>query len=614
MNRSWLASVALIVTLGGWACGGATSGASDVSAPEDTAPADTLAAADAVGDADTAAAGEDTVAPDAAADVDADDAAVDAAGPEDPSARLFPTDRVLAVAITLAPADFAQLRGQTRTLFDILDAVCDDLAVPDPFTWFRASVTVDGVTVDDVGVRKKGFLGSLDAIRPALKLKLDEFVPGQRLAGLDRITLNNGRQDASRLRTCLAYDVFRAAGVPTPRCAFAHVTVNGEDLGLYAHVESMKKDFVRRWFPEPLGELYEGNVSDFRDGWTGTFERKYDEDLPASGIIAAVTAAAAVPDDHLVAALDAVVDLDAFFTFWATEVVVSQWDGYTNNRNNFLVYADPRDGRLRFIPWGPDGAFMANPSAQADAPLSVFANGLLAHRLYAIPAGRARYQAALADVLAHAFDATALTSELDRLDALTASARVPSTVAAAATEVAAVRAFINGRHAALQAELATPPEWPYPIGDRPCLVDHGHISGSFATTWGTIDQDNLFATGTASLAFATDFFTGTLPPPGGSKAGPDPDIADAARIQLAVGIQPNVYIVIDIQLPRALVAPGAVDTEAPGVQVLAYRFEAGGAVQLLGYLRGGGLVFGADTLTVDGTPVDATFDLRFLTF
>lgn len=599
-----MAALALFLVLGGSGCG---DSASD--------PADEATALDAVSGDTVDAAGGD-VGEDAAEDtqVATVDSVEDTSAPdEDLSDLLFPNDRLIEVAIELAPEDFDALRGQRRTLFDILDAVCDDQPVPDPFTWFRGSATLDGQRVEDIGVRKKGFLGSLDPDRPALKLKLDAYVDGQEVASLERVTLNNNRQDPSRLRTCLAYSVFRAAGIPTPRCAFAHVTVNGEDLGVYTHVESMKKDFVRRWFPEPLGELYEGNVSDFRAGWTGTFERKYDEDTPASDIIDRVTAAAAVPDDQLIDALEEVVDLDELFTFWAVEVVIGHWDGYANNRNNFLVYADPRDGRLRFLPWGPDGAFLRPPSAPAELPTSVFANGILAHRLYNTWQGRARYHTALAEVLASAFDEEALLAEIDRLVALTADARLPTEAAAAPDDLAQLRQYIAGRRAVLEAELANAPDWPYPPSERPCLVDHGRVYGGLVTTWGTLLEDNIFQTGSATLGFETDFYTGALPGPGGSKAGPDPDTPGNARMQLALPSEPGVYAVLDISMPLALFEPGPVDTTAPGVQALIFRLVPNETVDLIGYLRGGDIVFG-DALAVDGSPVSASFDLRLLTF
>ena len=67
---------------------------------------------------------------------------------------------------------------------------------------------LDGEIVEEVGVRKKGFLGSMDTERPSLKIKFGEYVEGQELQGLKRMTLNNSRQDPSLLRQCLAYGLF----------------------------------------------------------------------------------------------------------------------------------------------------------------------------------------------------------------------------------------------------------------------------------------------------------------------------------------------------------------------------------------------------------------------
>ena len=72
----------------------------------------------------------------------------------------FTLDRVLDVSIEIAPEDWDRLRGQTRTLADILvGADCLDSPADDIFTWFEATVTVDGEIHTRVGIRKKGFLG-----------------------------------------------------------------------------------------------------------------------------------------------------------------------------------------------------------------------------------------------------------------------------------------------------------------------------------------------------------------------------------------------------------------------------------------------------------------------
>ena len=167
--------------------------------------------------------------------------------PEEPDASdaYFAMDRVLEVSIEIAEEDWNTLRHQTRT-FDDLMAEIEELGLSRPFadiyTWFSGTVTIDGETHTDVGVRKKGFLGSQSDTKPSLKLRYDKYVDGQSLGGvMERMTLNNSIQDVSMVNTCLSYQVFAAAGLPSPRCNFATVTVNGKELGLYIHLEETQE-------------------------------------------------------------------------------------------------------------------------------------------------------------------------------------------------------------------------------------------------------------------------------------------------------------------------------------------------------------------------------------
>ncbi len=73
---------------------------------------------------------------------------------------------------------------------------------------------------------------------------------------------SHNNQDDSRLNTCMSYHVFREAGSPAPRCNYARVLLNGEDLGVFSNVESLKKPMLRRWFDDDSGNLYEGVLSD----------------------------------------------------------------------------------------------------------------------------------------------------------------------------------------------------------------------------------------------------------------------------------------------------------------------------------------------------------------
>jgi hypothetical protein len=407
------------------------------------------------------------------AGLDAPDAAVDL------SAALFPRDRVLDVQITMAPADWAALRSQPRPS-DLSDTTCARQPTAPGYTYYPATIAIDGATTAQVGLRKKGNLGSLSTTRPGLRVKANEYVPGQRIAGLEVLTLNNNHQDDALISQCLGYELFAAAGLPASRCAFAHVRVNGEDLGVYSHVESVREEFLARHFADATGNLYESG-GDFVVGGTGGFQPKTNSTAPDCSDLDRVVTALGAPAAQLPTQLGAVVDLPAYARFWAMEVVTDHWDGYANNQNNFFVYHDPSTDKMSFIPWGIDDLFSGRQ--RTTRPYSVFACGSLPWKLYATPATRAQYLAALRDVLDTVWDAPAILLEIDRMQALLA----PLADAGFPGRLDPIRAFVTNREAQLRAELAAgDPVWPYPAGEPSCRIDLGTITASFNASWGTL--------------------------------------------------------------------------------------------------------------------------------
>ncbi len=496
-----------------------------------------------------------------------------AAGETDPSAPYFARERVLAIAIEMAPEDWERLRVQTRTLADILGgADCFAQPVADIFSWFPAAVTVDGVAYGEVGVRKKGFFGSLSTEKPSLKVRFDKYVDGQLLGGvIDRITLNNSQQDVSMINTCLAYEVFAAAGLPAPRCNLASVTANGADLGLYVHVEEIKRPFLARHFADADGNLYEGTLSDFRSDWRGTFEKKSNEDAGDWSDIDAVVAALQDPTPAGLAALDAIVDHDRFLSFWAAEVLVGHWDGYAGNRNNYHFYREP-EGRFVFIPWGVDAVFTTTdvPFDAFESPPSVNAHGVLAHRLYRDPARRAAYTDRLRELLDTVWQEDELLLSAAQLAAVVQAHAPPEARAAAAEDAARVRSFISTRREEILADLEpAPPDWPWPLTDPAgvCWQEDGGESFStfrvaFETTWGTKDSPNPFETGTithleldgAGEAVET---TGSSAGPAGADEAADVGLEQAAFITLMTLLPDFSVAGFTVWLPPELVTDGA---------------------------------------------------------
>jgi hypothetical protein len=534
------------------------------------------------------------------------DAWVDQAGP------LFDPDHVVDVRLELAAADWDTLRDQTRTI-PMLLANCGAGPFPDPFTYVHAAVTVDGHRFDDVGLRKKGFLGSMDTERPSLKIKLDEYVDDQRVYGRKTLTLNNAKQDPSLLRTCLSYQVFAAAGIPTPRCNFAHVRVNEHDLGVYVDVEAMNKDFLRVHFADPEGTLYEGTLSDFRDDWMETFEQKTNESTPDRAPLDRLTAALEVPDDQLLAALDDVIDVDAFVRFWAAEILVSHWDGFASNTNNYGVYADPSTGKLVFLPWGPDMSFVSIGSPfNLFSPISVQAQSMLARRLYLLPSTRYRYVAAMRELLDDVWDETALLAEIDRIEALIQ----PYAGRDLAVDIQGVRDYVTGRRAAIENELfaAAPPEWTTPLRTVTCVVPIGQVAGSFTTTWGTDGSWFPFSTGDGTFTGAIDGVPLSFVDVGATSGVPL--VAVQAQVTVVGKLADGTFvsIVIGVTQPERWFLP---ESDHPldwaHVNGIVYHYATLQIPTIVGLVTDGELHL-ADATMTDGAPISGTFTGQVLWF
>ncbi|MFO0759890.1 MAG: CotH kinase family protein [Byssovorax sp.] len=420
----------------------------------------------------------------------------------DPTDAVFDPTHVLAIEIDLAPADWETLRFQGRSLIDELGEGCQDGPKPSPFTKFSATVTVDGTKLPMSTVRKKGFFGSASLSRPSLKVDFDDDVPGREYSGVEGLTLNNSKQDPSLVKTCLALQLFRKAGVPASRCNFATVKVNGAPMGVYVNVEPVKKSFLAGHFADATGNLYEGQLSDLRPGFSATYQKKTNEGDPDRSDLDAVSAALSASDGELEATLGKVLDLDAFTRFWAMESLLAAWDGYANNLNNHFIYHDPTSQKMMFIPWGPDMSFDEDdPFNPQDRPQSVSAKGGVAHRLYGAPAFQQKYVAEMKSLLDTVWKEDEILAEIDRIQALLAPHLGPG-AAAAAKAAGGVRAFVKNRRATILGELSPkPPSWPYPPPAGLCLTTVATVSGTFSTTFGTLEDPNPFMTGTGTFDF-----------------------------------------------------------------------------------------------------------------
>lgn len=296
----------------------------------------------------------------------------------DPSDAIFDHDRVLTFELWLPDESRAALDN-------------------DPYTYVEAGLGFEGVWLEPVGVRIKGQWGSLRTLdsKAALKINLDWFVEGQRLRGLEGLTLNNMVQDASAIHERIAYTIFRDAGVPAPRTSHVALYLNGEYRGLYTNLETMDDSFLERWYEDEEGNLYEGAYGqDLTSGSYTSLELDQDgaSDVePYSELAELAALLDQTPDEALVDELEALVDVDEVLRMWAVEVLIGHWDGYFYYPNNYRIYHDPSTGLLSLLPWGTDQTFAWTGGIDSTA-------GYLATWCLSIPSIKVRYQLALWDV------------------------------------------------------------------------------------------------------------------------------------------------------------------------------------------------------------------------
>ncbi|MBM74890.1 MAG: hypothetical protein CMK59_05780 [Proteobacteria bacterium] len=423
----------------------------------------------------------------------------------------FHPNEILQVELNLNTSDWNDLRHQSRSLMgEFLGQDCRDGPFSKNYTYFSADVTINGSELSNIGVRKKGFIGSQSTEKPSLKLNLDEYIEGAELFCTDNITLNNAVQDPSLIRQCLGYDLFAQAGLATPRCNFAQVKVNGEHLGIYAHVEPIKRSFLRDHFGNDHGDLYEGTISDFHELKYKTFESKNtDTDETLAPIIQLMEAIDNSSD--LKETLSQHIDVDQFLTFWAMEVITGHWDGFAGNTNNFYLYRDPQSQKFSFIPWGLDDVL--DPALIEDN-YQGFSASKLTVAVLEDPELSEQFESKLSMLLETVWDEDHIHSEIDRIKTLLSSQMNTSVLE---DSIEGIRYYVDNRRAHIEDLM---PFISQEIEAPFCLVKTGSIEAEFETSWGTLNEPDLTQEGEVDLDLTWGGYP-VLPQASGAGIGPE---------------------------------------------------------------------------------------------
>ncbi|QFG00655.1 hypothetical protein PB01_18680 [Psychrobacillus glaciei] len=229
----------------------------------------------------------------------------------------------------------------------------------------EANVTINGTTVNHVGLRTKGNLSLRsvvqmdDSERYSFKIDFDYYDSTQSLDGLKKLNLNNNYSDASQMREFMSYKMMDGLGIATPGYSYMYVTINGEEWGLYLGVEAIEETFLARSFDKGSDSLYkpDGTGSDLKyisndyNDYTGigakTDISRQDEDE----FMDFINAINAENSD-----LETVLDVDEMLRYFTANTALVNLDSYQGNlKHNYYLYEE--DGIFSVLPWDYNMAF-----------------------------------------------------------------------------------------------------------------------------------------------------------------------------------------------------------------------------------------------------------------
>jgi hypothetical protein len=251
------------------------------------------------------------------------------------------------------------------------------------FNYVHAKLTFDGTTLTNVAARYKGngtYLGSRNSDKKSMKIDLNKYAKGQKLAGATTLNLHNGVTDASFMNEALSYKLYRDAGVPAPHTAYAKIDLTAgsehknEYLGLYIMVENIDDNFTKHYFKNKGGALFKpvtpSLFEDLGDDWS-KYKQTFDpKDKPSKEEIARVIETCRFvtksSDADFAAKLNDYIDIEAFARYMVVTVYLSDLDGILGPGQNFYLYLHPKNQKFYFIAWDQDHSFGQMRGSQED--------------------------------------------------------------------------------------------------------------------------------------------------------------------------------------------------------------------------------------------------------
>lgn len=308
------------------------------------------------------------------------------------------------------------------------------------FEYVKADITVDGELFKDAGLRFKGnssYRSSSKGFKRPLKIDTNRFVADQKLYGRTKFNLSNSHLDPAFMKEKLAYEIYQAAGMPTPGTGWAKVslTIDGElekkSLGIYVLIEQVDPRYLVRQLGEktkdsllmkPEGTTNWQNPGEDAEAYQSAFGIKAgknnDDQIHQFGDFLDFIKNA--PDSEFARQISDKIDLDLLAGYLASTSLLTSLDSYVGVPHNYYLLMDKTDGKTRLLPWDVNEAFGtftmgASPEALLDWDIDRpwISNIPLLERLFATKKFPKLFQEKMTSLMKNSFTEEHLSSRID---------------------------------------------------------------------------------------------------------------------------------------------------------------------------------------------------------
>ena len=283
------------------------------------------------------------------------------------------------------------------------DTMVDAYVSSQDKVWIEATVSIDGVTLEKVGMRLKGN-SSLRGLARAggggagpgggampngvtrtepqslpWLIRFDKYVDGQTYQGRTEVVIRGNNTETS-LNEAVALEVIGLSGAATQKAFSTRFGVNGGSQVLRLAIESPNDDWEESTF-EGDGILYKAeSTGDYSyrgtdpDAYDEVFDQESDTDNEnLAPLIAFLDFINNASDAAFAADLGKHLDMAAFARYLALQDLVGNWDDIDGPGNNSYLRYDAGTKQFTVLSWdlnlafngtaGPGGAGGAQPPA-----------------------------------------------------------------------------------------------------------------------------------------------------------------------------------------------------------------------------------------------------------